>query len=185
MVRPMPSATHPKRLPKIIEHYRHAKRTKPSPHINEEGVRIARRIGDNLPRFDLVVTSMKKRSIETAVAMGFAVEKTAKILSDLPDFLEAQIAHSAGFEAFAKLAEKDARVRDYLQKLREFTYSQLEKVPDGGRILMVSHGGLVEWCALACYPSAADWGKALDKCEGVRLVFDGMECTEAAPFRIR
>jgi broad specificity phosphatase PhoE len=173
------------RPPKIIEHYRHAKRTKPSPHINEEGVRIARRVGENIPRFDLVVTSAKKRATETAVAMGFAVEKTAKILSDLPEALEARIAHSEGFASFAAHAAKDSAVQHYLEKLREFTYSQLEKVPDGGRILMVSHGGLVEWCALACWKPAAEWGKALDKCEGIRLVFDGTKCIEATALRLR
>lgn len=169
---------------KIIEHYRHALRSKPSPHLNAEGVRIARKLGERLSSYDLVITSPKKRAVETAVAMGFAVEKTVKILKDIPRDVETKISYQLGFSAFAETIPEEPSVQAYLETLRGFHSRILEKVPDGGRALLVSHGGLVEWCALAVFPKAAEWGGPLDKCEGIRLVFEGEKCVEGSPIRL-
>ena len=48
-------------------------------------------------------------------------------------------------------------------------------LPDNGRTLLVSHGGIIELGAIASLPEAdhASWGGGLDYCEGVRLSFDG------------
>jgi hypothetical protein len=44
---------------------------------------------------------------------------------------------------------------------------------------MISHGGIVEAGAIGCLPDAGHtaWGRALDYCEGVRLLHDGARFT--------
>lgn len=169
---------------KVIEHYRHALRSKPSPHINAMGVRIARKIGNDLSAYHLVVTSPKKRAVETAVAMGFAVEETTDALKDVPLEVNERIPYDRGFGPFAELIPRDPVVQAYVRKLRDFHLRLLEQLPEGGRALLVSHGGVVEWSALSVFEKAAKWGKAVDKCEGVRLVFENTKCIDGAPLRL-
>jgi hypothetical protein len=43
-------------------------------HLSAEGVALAREIGSQIGPFDLVLTSHSPRTLETAIAMGFAVD---------------------------------------------------------------------------------------------------------------
>ena len=46
----------------------------------------------------------------------------------------------------------------------------LSTVPEGGRVLMISHAGVIEFGAAAAVPDAArGWGGPLGYLEGVRL----------------
>jgi broad specificity phosphatase PhoE len=158
---------------KTIEHRRHATRTKPSPHLNTEGVDTARKVGASCPRFARVVTSPKKRAIETAVAMGFAIDETATILKDIPEDLNAFISYDAGFSALFSAISETPLAEKYMRKLRELFENELEKIPEGGRLLFVSHGGVVEWSALACLPELARaLGNPIDKCEAIELSWE-------------
>jgi broad specificity phosphatase PhoE len=49
-------------------------------HLSQEGVALARRVGSSLGSFASVVTSASPRAIETALAMGYAVDDNV----DLP-----------------------------------------------------------------------------------------------------
>lgn len=51
----------------------------------------------------------------------------------------------------------------------------MQKIPDGGKALVVTHGLFVEAGAIASLPEAdhGSWGGAIGYCEGVRLTFDG------------
>tara|TARA_B100000749_G_scaffold270232_1_gene249806 strand:- start:969 stop:1235 length:267 start_codon:yes stop_codon:yes gene_type:complete len=51
----------------------------------------------------------------------------------------------------------------------------VQKIPDGGKALVVTHGLFVEAGAIASLPEAdhGSWGGAIGYCEGVRLTFDG------------
>lgn len=170
---------------KIIEHRRHAKRTKPSPHLNDEGVRTARRVGDHSGPFARVVTSPKKRAIQTAVAMGFAVDETVSLLEEIPEELNDLAAWNSGFLALHAKRNECASGEKYLRKIRAFFESTLERVPEGGRILIISHGGVVEWSAIACAPEKArNFGNALDTCEGVELHWGDGKFTDAKVLRV-
>lgn len=159
-------------MPKIIEHFRHAVRSKPSPHLSESGVKTARRIGEKLGPYDLVVSSPKWRAVETAVAMGFAVHETLDFLEDIPGDVNDLVSYDAGFSAFYQGRLKHTEIQKYLEKMRKQLLALLERVPKDGKILLTSHGGVVEWSAIAFIPEeAATWGKELDKCEGIRLEF--------------
>ena len=58
---------------RIIEHRRHTMRVTPGDHLSRAGVDLARRVGETMGRYDLVVTSPVARAFETAIAMGFTV----------------------------------------------------------------------------------------------------------------
>jgi broad specificity phosphatase PhoE len=47
-------------------------------------------------------------------------------------------------------------------------------VPEGGRVLAISHGRIIEAGAVACLPAAehAHWGAPFGNCEGLRLVYE-------------
>ena len=50
-------------------------------HLSAEGVALARLVGESLGPFSLVVTNASPRAIETAVAMGLAVDDTVELPS--------------------------------------------------------------------------------------------------------
>src|SRR6516162_1871467 len=62
-------------------------------HLSQEGVALARRIGGAIGPFDLVLTSPAPRALETAIAMGFAVDDHVEALGDLSPAVVAEIGH--------------------------------------------------------------------------------------------
>lgn len=166
---------------KWIEHRRHAQRTKPSPHLNREGVQTARHLGlAGAGPFHRVVTSPKKRSVETAVAMGFAVDATTDALLDLSNKIPELDSESRSFyelsEKLPHVLREGSASRKYLLKMLDLFVKELEKAPEGARVLMVSHGGVVEWSALAAFPEgAALLGPAIETSEGIELAYKSGE----------
>ena len=61
---------------RVVEHRRHTMRVKPGDRLSQAGVDLARRVGETMGRYDLVVTSPVARASETAIAMSFAVDET-------------------------------------------------------------------------------------------------------------
>ena len=59
-------------------------RTKPGQHLSQDGVSLARHVGQDLASFDLVVSSELPRAIETAIAIGFAADRLIANLGILP-----------------------------------------------------------------------------------------------------
>ena len=80
-----------------------------------------------------------------------------------------------GLTAGAELAEAQS----------DLWRSVVERVDNGQRALIVTHGGFVEFGAVASVPSAdhGAWGDAIGYCEGVRLTFEG-EFTECQILRV-
>jgi len=72
---------------KIIEIRRHSIRSKPGEHLSQQGVTLARLVGENLGPFDKVITSTLPRAFETAIAMGFAVDEQLELLGSTGDGL--------------------------------------------------------------------------------------------------
>src|SRR5262249_3758694 len=62
-------------------------------HLSPEGVALARNIGAEIGPFDLVLTSPAPRTLETAIAMGFAVNDQHEALGDLPPAVWEEIGH--------------------------------------------------------------------------------------------
>lgn len=157
-----------------IEVRRHAMRAPGGVHLVQAGVALARRVGEGLGPFALVVTSPIPRAFETAIAMGFAVDDVDDHLALVPAKVMGRVPWDGGFGAWAAAAAEGSKpLRTHLGQAREWLQSVAAALPDGGRALMVSHGGVIESVAIACVgDGAAGWGEGARYVEGVRLEFD-------------
>jgi broad specificity phosphatase PhoE len=159
---------------RILEVRRHTIRDLSSPHISQEGVDLARRVGQGMGKFDRVVTSTLPRAFETAIAMGYTVDEQIEQLSMMGEEVQAVIQWNAGYTAWAKAATNNAVVGLYTQALAELWRSRVRSLPENGRALIISHGGIVEAGTIGCLPTSPLYGHtACSYCEGVRLTFDG------------
>jgi broad specificity phosphatase PhoE len=160
---------------RILDVRRHTIRSLSSPHISQDGVDLARRVGEGLGKFDRVVTSTLPRAFETAIAMGYAVDEQIEQLGLMGDEVQAVVQWNAGYAAWARAAANSPVVGIYTQSLAELWRSIVRVLPENGRALIISHGGIVEAGTIGCLPSATRvaYGTACSYCEGVRLTFDG------------
>jgi hypothetical protein len=74
----------------------------------------------------------------------------------------------------------------YARELAELLRAIASRLPEGGRALVVSHGGIVDASAVGCRPDDdfAGWGPSCGYCEGVRLSFEGDRCVAAELLRV-
>jgi broad specificity phosphatase PhoE len=169
----------------VIEHRRHSWREPPGQHLVQRGVDLARRVGETMGRFDLVVTSDLPRAFETAIAMGYAVDRQEKLLGD-----DGGIADEAdwtlGCAEFARAFKLGRRARDVCLAQAALVRSIASALPPEGRALLVSHGGIIEQGVVGLLPELdfEAWGPAFERCEGVLISFDGDRCTGAEPLRL-
>ncbi len=85
------------------------------------------------------------------------------------------ISWNAGFTAWLNAAQQSQIVKQYTQTMAEVLRSIVRALPDDGRALMISHGGIVEACAVSCLPTDTRFtdDAPCGYCEGVRLTFEG------------
>src|SRR5215813_3460707 len=135
---------------KTIEIRRHSMRSKPGDHLNQPGVTLARLVGENLGPFDRVVTSTLPRAIETAIAMGFAVDELNEPMSMMPN----EVPWPVSPAEYAAVIRKGGAAARYANQLAE-VYSKLaDYLMDSRTALVINHGGIVEMGAIACLPNA-------------------------------
>lgn len=134
---------------------------------------MARRVGETAGPFDLVVSSAIPRAIQTAIAMGFAVDEELADLVEYPAAVDAEVAYDEGFAAFGKAYRLGRAMAAYADKMGEVARSIAARVHNGGSVLAVSHGGIVESCAVGSAPDAdhAAWGPSFGYCEGARISY--------------
>ncbi len=152
-------------------------------HLSAEGIALARRIGDQIGRpVDFVLTSRSPRTLETAVAMGFAVDDQLDALGDIPPEVVAEIGHHERwtwddpFLVFARFVARGGPTTRMGHRQREAWVSALESVPTSGTVLVISHGRVIEAGLVTCVPGGdfSSWGSPFHHCEGVRLRYE--EC---------
>lgn len=153
---------------------RHAQRQDTSnnlSHLSRAGVDQARRMSRQVGAFDLVVSSPLPRAIETAIAMGFAVDQEIELLATLAPEVSSEVRWDAGYAAWAQALKRGGETRAYALQLLSLADTLLSSLPDGGTALVLTHGGIVEALAVAAASNAnhASWGGAAGYCEGVRL----------------
>ncbi len=174
---------------RTVEHRRHTMRVKPGQHLSQAGVDLARAVGQDLEPFDRVLTSSVPRAFETAIAMGFAVDDQSDLLASLPDGFEDEVRWDAGISRFAEVIRDNPRgvVAQFARQLAVLHREVASQLPDNGRALVISHGGIVEASAIGCKPDQnyATWGPACGYCEGVRLNFNGTVCERVELLRVR
>ncbi len=171
---------------RILELRRHTLRAKPGQHLSQEGVTLARRVGETIGPFARVITSTVPRAFETAIAMGFAVDEQIEALSEMSKDVDTAIAWPASFATIAQAIRTSEAAGKFARAQARLLRSIAKMLPDGTAALVISHGGIVEAAAIGCLPEAdhATWGPHCDCCEGVRLAFDGEQFTGAEILRV-
>jgi broad specificity phosphatase PhoE len=159
---------------KHIEIRCHAARNKPDKHISQTGITLARHVGEGMSRFDTVISSTQPRSFETAIAMGFAVNKRIELIESYGDRVEKEIPWPQPFSAYQAAYRANGAATGYMKELAAFYTDLAESLPEQGSALIISHGGIVEMSAVTCLPDFdfSSLGDYLDCCEGVRLTWD-------------
>jgi broad specificity phosphatase PhoE len=151
-------------------------------HLSAEGVRAARAVGETIGPFAYVVASVVPRTVETAIAMGNAVDACMDqgggplweaSLEEVP--FHAQWEAAEPFVMYADAIARGGAMRDLAQLQIEIWTNALDHVADGEAVLVVTHGGLIDSGLVRASPDAdhASWGRPISQLEGARLTFDG------------
>lgn len=162
-------------------------------HLSQEGVALARELGEHAGPFDLVLTSLIPRTLETALAMGFAVDRQIEALGEIPPTVVDEIGHHdrwtwpQPFVQFASFVSQGGPTSKMANRQRALWQSALEEVPDNGRVLVISHGRVIESGLVACLPHGdfANWGHPFAHTEGFRLSYDQGEFTGVELLRLQ
>jgi broad specificity phosphatase PhoE len=150
-------------------------------HLSSEGVLQARRIGEYIGPFDVVLTSHIPRTLETAIAMGFAVDDQLETLGNIPADVWDEIGHqerwtwTEPFVVFAHVVAQGGPTAQLGQRQKDAWVQALESVPNNGNVLIISHGRIIESGLVTCLPGVnhTACGSSFHHCEGVRLHYDG------------
>lgn len=171
---------------KTIEIRRHSIRSSPGVHLNQQGVALARRVGQNLGPFDRVVTSTLPRAFETAIAMGFAVDEQSELMSGYSDSVEREAPYPLSCAGYAEVVRAGKAAAQYANQLKDLYTKLANRLPDGRAALVVNHGGVLELGAVACLPEADHykWGSHFEYCEGVRLFWEDGKFINAEILRV-
>jgi broad specificity phosphatase PhoE len=144
---------------------------------------LARQVGTTIGPFDLILASPSPRALETAIAMGFAVDEQVDALGDIPQEVVDEIGHherwswDSPFSMFAGFVRRGGATARMGRRQHEAWATALEALPKGGSVLVISHGRVIEAGLVTCVPDGdyAAWGGPFHHCEGVRLHYaDGL-----------
>lgn len=168
---------------KFVEVFRHSKRGE-GKGLSSEGRELARRARALLaPHYDLCVTSPKERARETLEAFGFErydVDEAFTAVNPWEPF-DAQVSQLAKERAIIPLAAcwEITDALNYLKMQGDTFFGAVKriarKLPEDGRALVVSHGGILEAAALhgcARY-ELSELGGEIGFCEGVVFKLEG------------
>jgi len=161
---------------KVLEIRRHSIR-RAGEHLSQQGVSLARLVGQNLGPFDRVVTSTLPRAFETAIAMGFAVDEQNELFNTYGPGVEAEVPWPQPYEKYAEALKNDGPAAKYAKKLAKAYAGLMDFLADGRSALVINHGGVVELSVAACLPDVdfTTWGDSVGYCEGARLYWsDGV-----------
>lgn len=171
---------------RFLEVRRHTMRMKPGQHLTQAGVDLARRVGSTMGPFNCTITSTLGRSYETAIAMGFAVNDQLEELAHIPDHVLAETPWDAGFGKIAEAVRQGGNAARFAEGQYQLWKMIVESIPDSGAALVITHGGIVEFGAVACMPEAdhTSWGLYCLYCEGVRLSYENERFQSAQILRV-
>ena len=173
---------------KTIEIRRHSIRSIPGDHLNQTGVSLARRVGEGIGPFDRVVTSTLPRALETAIAMGFAVDEQVELMSSFGAEVEHEVPWPQTFAVYAKAVRRRraGAAQWYANQLVTFYNDLATRLVEDGAALVINHGGVVELGVTASFPDAdyESWGEAVYYCEGARLFWEDGKFVNAEQLRV-
>ena len=161
-------------------------------HISQAGVDLVRRVATEMGPFDHVVASPVPRAPETAIAMGYAVDRLDERFGPSDPALFAEMGHHDRwhwpdpFAEFARLVRQGGATARLGQLQVDGWHEAARALPEGGRALVVSHGRAIECGLVTCFPEAdhGRWGVPFRHCEGIRLRFDGEDVVAVELLRV-
>jgi broad specificity phosphatase PhoE len=144
--------------------------------LSAQGVALARAVGAELGPIAYVLTSAAPRAIETAIAMGVAVDDTVELPSSyVPGEVgfHEQWTWAQPWVRYAELVGRGGGLTAVTGAHQAAWTRAMASVADGAAALVVSHGGAIEPTLVACLPHAdhEQWGALLGHCDGARLGF--------------
>jgi broad specificity phosphatase PhoE len=171
---------------KTLEIRRHSIRSQPGDHLNQSGVTLARRVGQDIGPFERVVTSTLPRAFETAIAMGFAVDEQVELLNTYGHDVEKEAPWPLSFVDYAGILQLGGAAAKYARTLKKFYAEIMKHIADGQSALAVHHGGVVELSVVGCLPNFdfSSWGGSVEYCEGARLYWDGGKFVKGEVLRV-
>jgi len=171
---------------KTIEIRRHSIRSKPGQHLSQQGVSLARKVGENIGPFARVITSTVPRAFETAIAMGFAMDEQNELMSTTGPYVDAEAPWPMSAAEYAKIIRKGKAAARYAEQLADFYQDLANQISDDCAALVINHGGIVEMGAIACLPDAdhESWGPHFECCEGIRLSWEDGKFVNAEILRV-
>ena len=172
---------------RYLELRRHSKRVIPGDHLSQAGVSLARKVGEAMGPFGLVITSTLPRAFQTAIAMGFAVQEQREEFCPFDDDINEALFYPAPFARWVPHIKEHKQLAQCVKEQSDLLHVIVAQLDEGDSALVVSHGGVVEVGAVGCMPQF-DWaqaGDAMSYCEGVRLAFDGVRFVKAEVLRVK
>ena len=159
---------------KILEVRRHSIRSSGGDHLNQKGVALARKVGQDIGPFDFVATSTMVRAYETAIAMGFAVHEQKELMNTYGAVVEREAPWPMPYFHYSEIVKQDGAAARYAYQLVDYYTAIVDSLADGGSALVINHGGVVELGVVACLPNVdfLPWGDSVNYCEGARLFWD-------------
>lgn len=153
-------------------------------HLSQAGVDLAVRIGRRIGPVGYTAAGVVPRTLETALAMGYAVDE----LVDWDGGIGArdEVPHHAQWDwehpyvRYAQLIRTGGQLAALAVRQVEQWRRIVERVPDGGVALAISHGGVIEPGLVACLPAAEHprWGRPFAHLDGARLGYEAGEWRE-------
>jgi len=172
---------------RYLEVRRHSKREQTAQSLSREGVALARRVGETAGPFAKVVTSGVVRAVETAIAMGYAVDERIEAIGTMGSDVSAEIHWEADYAEFAAAVHRGGPLARFAEFQAGLWSEIIKSVRDGSSVLMITHGGIVQAGAAGCVPDEdfCKWGPAPSFCEGLRLAHDGEKFVSAEIIRVK
>jgi broad specificity phosphatase PhoE len=179
---------------KYVEVFRHSKRGD-GKGLSEEGRAMARRARELLaPHYDLAVSSPKERARETLEEFGYESYEMDEAFTAVNPWepFDPQVSALAKQRGKSPLAAcwEIPEALNFLRLQGETFLSAVKRLarrlPEGGRALVVSHGGILE--AAALHGSARyrldELGGEIGFCEGVTFAFEDERLTQVEVKRL-
>ena len=137
-------------------------------------------------RFDLVVSSPLPRAAETAIAMGYGVDREIEDLAVVGQAAMEEIDWPMGFASFVDGMKANTAMARRGMELADLLRNLAQDLKDGGAALALSHGAVIEMAIVAATPwiQHASWGPQCGYCEGVRLTYQAGRFTAAEILRV-
>jgi len=159
---------------KWVELRRHAERAKPSERLTPAGKAAAAALGRSADLFDVVVSSSRRWATETAAAMGFPIAGTDPVWASLWEGFDDRDPPLRSFGDFQAAFKSETNAKTFGTRLVDAVRRLADALPDGGRALVITHGGLPELAAAAARPddTALSSEAMLERLEGVAFEFE-------------